>query len=208
MTERYRRPSFGKSRSRGNVHRSRGVRRPWTVTVGAEYAADTEMLEWVCNEGASRSLVHWVGTAADERRNEVQVARQILARYVGTYDEQAPFWRSVQISGARSNVGRTVQITVENGRLVGNMDERGKQVLIATSDTEFSRTLRARRGVHRRRRLFVKHVSGNYRFARQVTRTRRAHASACACPRRLKPPLYPWSITLLGMRRDGEGDRR
>ena len=54
------------------------------MKVSAEYPADTEMLEWVCNEGANRSLVHWVGQASDERKNEVQVAPEILARYVGT----------------------------------------------------------------------------------------------------------------------------
>ena len=42
------------------------------------------MIEWVCNEGANRSLVHWVGKASDERLNEVKVAPEILTRYVGT----------------------------------------------------------------------------------------------------------------------------
>jgi hypothetical protein len=44
----------------------------------------------------------------------------------------------VQISGAAQASGRTVQISVEDGRLVGEMDGRGKQVLIASSETEFS----------------------------------------------------------------------
>ena len=125
--------------------------RPWTVKVGAQFAADTEMLEWVCNEGAGRSLTHWVGTAADDRKNEVQVAPQILSRYVGTYVEQPPFWRGVQIVGQAVPSGRTVVITVANGKLVGNMDGRGQQVLIATSETEFSGSLRPGRRVHRRR---------------------------------------------------------
>ena len=30
----------------------------------------------------------------------LRLAPAVLARYVGTYDEQAPFWRSVQVSGA------------------------------------------------------------------------------------------------------------
>jgi hypothetical protein len=134
--------------------------------VVSEYAADTEMLEWVCNEGAGRSLIHWTGTASDELRNEVKVPPAVLARYVGTYDEQAPFWRSVQITGAAQATGRTVQITVEDGRLVGEMDGRGKQVLIASSNTEFSGLYGL--GVQfTDGALFVKHVSGNYRFARR-----------------------------------------
>jgi len=135
------------------------------VKVAADYAADTEMLEWVCNEGANRSLVHWVGKASDERKNEVKVAPTILARYVGTYVEQPPFWRATQLVGAVPT-GRTVQITVEDGRLVGDMDGRGKQVLIGMSESEFTGLYGL--GVQFiDGGLYVKHVSGNYRFTRR-----------------------------------------
>jgi hypothetical protein len=90
----------------------------------------------------------------------------VLARYAGTYDEQAPFWRSVQVSGAPQTSGRTLQVAVENGRLVAEMDGRGKQVLIASSEAEFSGLYGL--GVQFfDGGLFVKHVSGNYRFARR-----------------------------------------
>jgi len=96
----------------------------------------------------------------------MQVAPAVLARYVGTYDEQPPYWKSVQISGAAQASGRTVQISVEGGRLVGEMDGRGKQVLIASSATEFSGLYGL--GVQfTDGGLFVKHVSGNYRFKRR-----------------------------------------
>jgi hypothetical protein len=132
----------------------------------SDYAPDTEMLEWVCNEGAGRSLVHWIGTAADDRRNEVKVPADVLSRYVGTYDEQPPFWHSVQISGTAQASGRVVRITVEDGRLVGDMDDRGKQLLIAASNTEFAGLYGL--GVQFvDGGLVVKHVSGNYRFARR-----------------------------------------
>jgi len=166
LTERYRRPNFGTLETDVTFTDPGAYTRPWTVKVVADYAPDTEMLEWVCNEGAGRSLVHWVGTAADDRRNEVKVAPAVLARYVGTYDEQPPYWKSVQISGAAQASGRTVQISVEDGRLVGEMDGRGKQVLIASSETEFSGLYGL--GVQFfNGGLFVKHVSGNYRFARR-----------------------------------------
>jgi hypothetical protein len=136
------------------------------VKVGAEYAADTEMLEWVCNEGASRSLVHWVGTASDERRIEPRVAPEILARFIGTYLEQPPFWRNVQGVGAPRAAGRTVIITLEGGRLVGDMDGRGRQELVALSQNEFTGLYGL--GVQFiDGGLYVKHVSGNYRFARK-----------------------------------------
>ena len=127
------------------------------------------MLEWVCNEGAGRSLAHWVGSAADDRKNEVHLAPEILSRYVGTYIEQPPFWRGVQIVGQAVPSGRTVVVTVANGKLVGNMDGRGPQVLIATSETEFAGLYGL--GVEfidgGAAGLYVKHVSGNYRFARK-----------------------------------------
>jgi hypothetical protein len=166
LTERYRRPNFGTLEIEATFSDPGAYTRPWTVKVSAQYAPDTEMLEWVCNEGASRSMVHWVGLASDELKNEKKVAPQVLARYVGTYVEQPPYWKSVQISGAAQDAGRTVQITLEDGRLMGNMDGRGKQPLIAMSDIDFTGLYGL--GVQFiDGGLYVKHVSGNYRFARK-----------------------------------------
>jgi hypothetical protein len=166
LTERYRRTNFGTLEIEATFSDPGAYARPWTVKVSAEYAPDTEMLEWVCNEGANRSLGHWIGQASDELKRQVKVAPEILARYVGTYIEQPPFWKSVQISGAAQASGRTVQITLEDGKLVGDMDGRGKQVLIATSESEFTGLYGL--GVQfTEGGLYVKHVSGNYRFARK-----------------------------------------
>ena len=88
---------------------------------------------------------------------------------VGTYVEQSPYWRAVQIGGGDVASGRTVVITMADGKLVGNMDERGQQALVATSDTEFAGLYGL--GVEfidgGAGGLYVKHVSGNYRFARK-----------------------------------------
>jgi hypothetical protein len=120
----------------------------------------------VCNEGANRSVVHWVGKASDERRNEVKVAPEILSRYVGTFVEQPPFWRNVQGVGSPRAAGRTLHITLEGGRLAGDMDGRGKQALVAMSESEFTGLYGL--GVQFiDGGLYVKHVSGNYRFARK-----------------------------------------
>ena len=165
LTERYRRPNFGTLDIEVTLSDPGAYARPWTVKVAADYAADTEMLEWVCNEGATRSLAHWVGKASDDLKNEVKVAPAILARYVGTYVEQPPFWRATQLVGSVPT-GRTVLITVEDGRLVGDMDGRGKQVLIGMSESEFAGLYGL--GVQFiDGGLFVKHVSGNYRFTRR-----------------------------------------
>jgi hypothetical protein len=160
MTERYRRRDFGHLDVEITFSDPKAYARPWTVAASAVLAADTEILEWVCNESGGRELQHWVGKASDERKNEVQVAPEILAKYTGRYEEQRPFWRSVP---------RVVEITVSNGRLLGDMDGRGKVPLIASSNTEFGglyglgvEFIEGGSGG-----LFVKHVSGNYRFARK-----------------------------------------
>lgn len=159
MTERYRRRNFGNLDLEVTFSDPGAYARPFTVAVRAQLAADTEMIEWVCNENR-RGLDHWVGKASDERKGEVQVAAEILRRYVGTYVEQPPFWRAA---------ARVVQITFTDGKLLADMDGRGLVPLIASSDDTFGglyglgvEFIQGGSGG-----LFVKHVSGNYRFARK-----------------------------------------
>src|SRR5262245_21973343 len=127
-TERYRRRNFGNLDLEVTMSDPGAYARPWTVAVRAELAADTEMIEFVCNEN-ERSLQHWVGKASDERKNEVQVAPEVLAKYVGTYVEQPPSWRAVP---------RVVEITLSGGRLFADMDGRGKVPLYGSSATTFA----------------------------------------------------------------------
>jgi hypothetical protein len=158
-TERYRRRTVGALEVEMTFTDPGAYAKPWTVAVRAELAPDTEMIEWVCNE-SPHGVEHWVGKASDERKGEVPVDAAILARYVGTYVEQQPFWR---------NVARVVQITVSDGKLVADMDGRGPVTLIATSNTEFAGLYGLGVGFidGGAGGLFVKHVSGNYRFARK-----------------------------------------
>jgi hypothetical protein len=68
--------------------------------------------------------------------------------------------------GSTPATARTVHITVEAGKIVGDMEGRGKQVLIAMSATEFTGLYGL--GVQFiAGGLYVKHVSGDYRFARK-----------------------------------------
>jgi hypothetical protein len=159
MTERYRRRNFGSLEVEVTFSDPSAYTRPWTVAVRAELAADTELIEWVCNE-SDQHVERWVGRASDERKGEVQVAPEILAKYVGIYEEQPPLWRAIP---------RVVEITLSNGTLLADMDGRGKVPLIGSSETEFSglyglgvEFIQGGSGG-----LFVKHVSGNYRFARK-----------------------------------------
>ena len=162
MTERYRRRDFGHMDVEVTLQDPAVYARSWTVAVKAELAADTELLEYVCNEN-TRDLEHWVGKASDETKSEVKVAPEILAKYVGTYVEQPKLWRVV---------ARVVKITFSDGVLYGDMDGRGMERQFARSETNFSgfsglaiEFIKDTQGAVTG--LYVKHVSGDYRFARQ-----------------------------------------
>src|SRR5580658_8468150 len=155
-TERYRRRDFGNLDLEVTFEDRAVYARPWTVAVRAELAADTELIEYVCNESKS-DLNRLVGKASDEAKYEVKVAPGILAKYAGTYVEQPPLWRIVP---------RVVEITVSDGVLYGNLDGRGAERQYASSETGFSGF--AGLGLEFvKDGLLIKHVSGDYRFARQ-----------------------------------------
>ncbi len=163
ITERYRRRDFGHMDIDVTLSDPKAYNRSWTVSVKAELAPDTEMIEFVCGEKNADSLSHWVGKASDERRDAVAVPADVLAKYAGTYVEQPKYWRLEP---------RTVEITVSDGTLYGNVDGRGKVPLVAKSSTLFSglnglgvQFVPGGQGVPDT--LFVKHVSGDYRFARR-----------------------------------------
>ena len=162
MTERYRRRDFGNLDLEVTLSDPQVYAKPWTVAVRAELATDTELLEWVCNEkGINRE--HWVGKASDEKKSAVKVAPEVLAGYVGTYEEQPKFWRLVP---------RVVEISISGDTLFGDMDGKGKMPLVAQSETSFSglyglgvEFLKTDHGAPPE--LLVKHVSGDYRFTRK-----------------------------------------
>jgi len=162
-TERYHRRNFGSLDIEETFSDPGAYAKPWTVSVRAELAPDTELIEWVCNEQGS-TTVHWVGKASDEKKLEVKVAPEILAKYVGTYVEGPRLW-------SRTGVPRVVEITTSDGTLFGEMDGRGKTPLTAQSETSFSGLYGL--GVEFAKtdsggpvtQLFVKHVS-DYGFTR------------------------------------------
>lgn len=161
-TERYRRRNFGNLELEITYQDPAAYTRPWTVAVRAELAADTGLIEYVCNEERS-DMGHWVGKASDEAKTEARVDASILAKYAGRYVEQPPLWRIVP---------RVVEITFKGGILYGNLDGRGPERQYASSLTSFSGfsglgiefDLDSKGTVTG---LRIKHVSGDYRLARQ-----------------------------------------
>src|SRR5262249_26362885 len=108
MTERYRRPDFGHLEIEVTLSDPAVYARPWTVALKAQLAADTELLEYVCNEsGGGRE--HWVGKASDARKTEVRVAREVLSKYVGIYEELDPWGQGPH--------PRIIEITTVDGAL-------------------------------------------------------------------------------------------
>ena len=129
-TERYRRRDGSHMDIEMTLHDPAVYARPWTVSLKAVLAADTELLEFVCNENPGR-LDHWVGKVSDERRAKVAVAPEVLATYVGTYIEQPPF------APGRSS-SRTIEITLSGDALFASMDGAGRRQLLAQSESVFS----------------------------------------------------------------------
>jgi hypothetical protein len=129
MTERYRRRDFGHMDIEITLNDPQVYTRPWTVALTAELNVDTDLLESVCNESHT-SLEHWVGKASDEKKAAVKVAPEILAKYVGTYEEQ-DFW------GNRPHPAM-IEVTVSSGALFAELKRREKVQLAAQSDTNFS----------------------------------------------------------------------
>jgi hypothetical protein len=162
ITERYQRRNFGNLDLEITYQDPGAYARPWTVAVRAELAADTELIEYVCNEERS-DMAHWVGKASDEAKSEVRVPPTILRQYTGKYVEQPPLWRIVP---------RVVEITFANGALYGNLDGRGPERQYASSETSFSGFSGLgiefdRNSVGAVTDLRIKHVSGDYRLLRQ-----------------------------------------
>src|SRR6266704_3292547 len=129
MTERYRRPDFGHLEIEVTLNDPHVYARPWTVALSAELMADTDLLESVCNESHT-SLEHWVGTASDEKKSEVKVTPEILAKYTGTYEE-LDFW------GNRPHPA-IIEITVSDGAPFAELKGREKVRLVSQSATNFS----------------------------------------------------------------------
>jgi hypothetical protein len=164
ITERYRRRDFGHMEIEITLNDPQVYTRPWKVALSAELMADTELLESVCNE-SHHSLEHWVGKASDEKKSEVKVAPEILAKYVGTYEE-LDFW------GNRPHPA-IIEITVSNGALFAELKGRQKVQLVAQSETNFSgfyglgvSFVKDGKGVVTH--LLERRISRDYRFRRKT----------------------------------------
>jgi hypothetical protein len=126
ITERYRRLDFGHIQVDVTYDDPGTFDSPLRVVAALEYAADDEMLELVCNEASEGGTKHWVGDkTADARATAVDVASEILAKYVGTYQ------------GIWLDNPTRVELTLEDGALFVRRNGGEKSQLLAQTETTF-----------------------------------------------------------------------
>jgi hypothetical protein len=158
---RYRRPDFGHLQVEVTFTDPGAYAKPWGFTANMTLAADTEMLESVCE----RSSEHWAGSLSDAANMAVTVSADVLARYVGVY-------RGIYL-GTR----RTVEVSLSGGQLIAKVvgiagvDGGETRPLVPLSQTLFE-------GLGLGYQFIVDdkgaatevveiHITGPYRYARQ-----------------------------------------
>ena len=132
VTERFRRRDFGHLEIEKTFNDPRVYNRPWTIPVSADFVADTDLLEYVCENERDRD--HLVGTASDgiDKSSAVSLSPDVLSRYVGAYEYRLP-----ENPAAR----RVLQVTMADGQLF----VENNRALVALSATTFALTRGAAR---------------------------------------------------------------
>lgn len=134
ITERYRRPDYGHLELEVVYDDPGTFDGPVHANISMRIVADDEMLETVCDE-ASEGMKHWGGEVTEAQEENVEVAPEILSRYVGIY------------TGSWLSRPTTIDVTLEDGGLflertppyqtAGTNIESEKSELIPVSDTAF-----------------------------------------------------------------------
>lgn len=128
ITELYHRDNFGHMNLEIAWSDPKVYAKPWSVKATAEFVADTELLEYVCKENEKDlSAGHLVGKASDDKKYAVKVAPEVLSRYVGAYDFNAP---DLQLK-------MTFNVVLTGGELKLDADGKDPQPLIPTSESTF-----------------------------------------------------------------------
>jgi hypothetical protein len=128
MTERIKRANLGRLEVDVRFEDRKFYARPWTVPVRADLVADTEMIEYACNEN-QKDAAHLVGKASDEKKFAVKVEPQTLSKYIGSYTFRNP---------QDLNAEMHFNVTLAGGALFMDIGGKDKQEMVALSDTTFS----------------------------------------------------------------------
>jgi len=129
VTERYRRRDFGHLDLQVTLDDPGAYAKPWTVSAGGVFAADTELLEYVCAEN-EKDHPHLVGRTSEEKK--VVVSPEILASYAGIYEVRS----GNAVDSRNSNMVFT--ITASGDELFIDLLGKGKVPMTPLSETAFS----------------------------------------------------------------------
>jgi hypothetical protein len=121
MTERYRRRDFGHMEVQVTFDDPKTFVRPWTASTELLYDADTELLEFVCNEN-EKSVQHFV---QPKEAPEIAIDAASLGKFAGVYEMMTP----------RGMANATV--TVEAGQLMIDVPGFGSGRMVPQSATMF-----------------------------------------------------------------------
>ena len=169
VTERYQRSDFGHLQVAVTFTDPDAFATPWGFTANMELAADTGMLEAVCE----RNSDDWEGNLSDAAERGVSVPADVMAGYVGAY------------TGIYGGNERTYEVSISDGQLIATivgaysalglgaagLDEGASRLLVPLSETLFEglglgyEFVVNDEGVATD--LIVTHVSGNYIYSRQ-----------------------------------------
>jgi hypothetical protein len=170
VTERYRRPDFGSLQVEVTFTDPGAFTKPWSFTVNMTLAADTEMLEVICE----RSSEDW-GSLSDAENQAVSVPPDVLARYVGVYTGvYGGSERTYNVSLSGGQLFATIvgaRGEVEGGLGAAGLDDGARRPLVPQSQTTFEglglgyQFVVDDEGVTTD--LVVVHISGPYTYARR-----------------------------------------
>lgn len=158
MTERYTRRDLGHLRIDVTFTDAGAYLKPVPLTVNMTLAADTELLERVCESGSE----HWSGTVSDIQSAAVKVSPDVLQRYVGVF---TGFW---------NDNPRKVDVGLDNGQLVVHINDDPESLpLTPLSNTLFQNAADGlaydfiTNGEGPATDVVEIHVSGGYQYARR-----------------------------------------
>ncbi len=163
VTERYRRIDFGHLEIDVTYEDPGTFDEPLHAVVSLRYAADDELLELVCDEAEQGDTRHWVGDKAiDAEATSVDIAPDILEKYVGTYEG---IWLDNDI---------TVDVTLDGGRLYLSRNGGNPAALLPQSENTFVCStctwgqpyVFSRDGDGMATEVYEVQVSGRWRFVR------------------------------------------
>src|SRR5262245_55773387 len=159
MTERMRRTDLGHLDIAVTFDDPKAYNKAWTLRLSARLAADTEMMESVCNERPDNGQDHSIDKISDAQKSAVKVAPEVLSKYVGVY------------KGIYLRNTRTVEVTFSDGALSVSVNGGPKQPIVPQSETKFSGTglsyefIRDDHGIATH--VIEGHVAGDFTYERQ-----------------------------------------